>query len=102
MSPFLLEASSLFLLVTPGFLPLLFLAHYRLLAPSSPASRHVPGICVLVFLLGPLAALAASLGLAALVLQDQVRPLRIAQSALQILVEFACTFILRNNPILFV
>ncbi|KAF8588657.1 hypothetical protein K439DRAFT_578180 [Ramaria rubella] len=83
----LLEAAPCFLLLMPGFLPLLFFAQSRIVDSASPA-KPAPAICIFVSFLGPLAALSASLGLAVIASKDQNRPLQVAQNIIQSFVEF--------------
>jgi hypothetical protein len=85
----LLKTASQFLPLNLGFLPLLFFTHHRLVGTP----KHASAAWIFVFLLGPLAALAASLGIYALALEYQNHPLHIAQNALQSLVEFGCTLL---------
>jgi hypothetical protein len=86
----LLESASPFLLLLPGFLPLLFFAHGRLVgSPWCP--NPTPVICVLVCFLGPLAAVPAALGLASLALNLQSQSIKVAQDVIQSFVEFGCT-----------
>lgn len=84
----LLEAASPFLLLVPGILPLLFLVHSRLVGCS--LAKPAPVVCIFVSFLGPLAAVAAALGLAVLAFRQHSQSIQIAQTIMQSLVEFGC------------
>ena len=93
----LLEAASSFLLLVPGFLPLLFFAQSRLVG-STLLAKPAPVVCTFVFSLGPLAAVAAALGLTALAFNPQCESLRVAQTIVQSLVELGCVFFHYSSP----
>jgi hypothetical protein len=91
----LLEAAPPFLLLIPGILPLLFLAHSRLVGSTSLA-KPAPVICIFVSFLGPLAAVAAALGLAVLAFSQHSQSIQVAQIIMQSFVEFGCASVFQS------